>query len=240
MKDVVFFHGWLGTPDDWQGITSGLTGYRSSCPSLPVNRTWEAGVHGLARQLPPQAVLVGYSLGARLALGCALQAAVPLRGLVLISGTAGLPVSAQADRWRQDQQVAERLQQEPPQEFLIRWYHQPIFRSLTPELREQLVRERAQVDRPYQAALLRGYSVGRQPNLWSDLPSMRQPVLLIVGQHDAKFVAIAKEMQRALPQAWLRVIPQAGHAVHREHPQAVLATLQEFLSQLPLENLPDG
>jgi pimeloyl-ACP methyl ester carboxylesterase len=47
------------------------------------------------------------------------------------------------------------------------------------------------------------------------------PLVLVVGQRDQKFRAIAEEMAAAISGAELVVVPRAGHAVHVEAPQAV-------------------
>jgi pimeloyl-ACP methyl ester carboxylesterase len=50
-------------------------------------------------------------------------------------------------------------------------------------------------------------------------------VLLIVGERDHRFLAIAREMAVAIPAARVEVIPDAGHAAHLEQPDAVAAAI---------------
>jgi pimeloyl-ACP methyl ester carboxylesterase len=59
--------------------------------------------------------------------------------------------------------------------------------------------------------------------LWEHLPQLRIPVALVVGERDAKFRAIAGQMAELLPDATLHVVPDAGHAVQLEAPDAVAA-----------------
>ena len=63
------------------------------------------------------------------------------------------------------------------------------------------------------------------PSLWERLPELDVPVDLVVGERDAKFRAIAEKMAYALPHATVTVVPDAGHAVHLEAPDAVVAAL---------------
>jgi 2-succinyl-6-hydroxy-2,4-cyclohexadiene-1-carboxylate synthase len=47
------------------------------------------------------------------------------------------------------------------------------------------------------------------------------PVHLIVGETDAKFTAIAKDMQPLLQSGDVTVVPDVGHTVHLENPTVV-------------------
>jgi 2-succinyl-6-hydroxy-2,4-cyclohexadiene-1-carboxylate synthase len=229
MTELVFLHGWLGHPQDWQEIVEDLSEYQSRCPELPRAASWEAGIRELLPALADDHVLIGYSLGARLALGCALGSRSRLRGLVLISGTAGLPAPARTQRWQRDQRLAAELSSRDPVSFLTNWYRNSVFRGLDSTTQERLVREKLGLDFSYHADLLRAYSVGQQPRFWARLRSLRMPVLILVGERDAKFIAIGRRLHRRLPNARFRVIAKAGHAVHREQPGAVAHELREFL-----------
>jgi pimeloyl-ACP methyl ester carboxylesterase len=57
------------------------------------------------------------------------------------------------------------------------------------------------------------------------------PVQLIVGELDAKYVALGREMAAALPSARLAEVPCAGHAVHLEQPEAFAEIVDVFLKQ---------
>jgi 2-succinyl-6-hydroxy-2,4-cyclohexadiene-1-carboxylate synthase len=63
------------------------------------------------------------------------------------------------------------------------------------------------------------------------------PVLLIVGERDTKYVAIAERMHSLLPDAQLAIIPNAGHTVHLEQPTAFGAAVAEFLGQRVAESM---
>ena len=87
-----------------------------------------------------RAVVVGYSMGGRLALYFGLRYPERCSGLFLESASPGLSsVSEQAARRRADEEKAARLETENFEEFLQEWYRQPIFVSLTRE--EELLRK---------------------------------------------------------------------------------------------------
>jgi pimeloyl-ACP methyl ester carboxylesterase len=55
------------------------------------------------------------------------------------------------------------------------------------------------------------------------------PALVMAGERDAKFAAIARGMAARIPGAALRIVPEAGHAVPLERAGAFAAALDEFL-----------
>ena len=80
------------------------------------------------------------------------------------------------------------------------------------------------------AASLRLTGTGTQEPLWDDLPRLTMPVLFVVGEHDAKFTALAERMRdRWGGEARVEVIAGAGHACHVERPEAFLDVVVPFL-----------
>ena len=79
------------------------------------------------------------------------------------------------------------------------------------------------------AACLRGLGTGMQPSLWSALEHISVPTLLIAGHEDPKFVQTNERMLEALPAARLEVVPDAGHTVHLEQPDAWLRAVESFV-----------
>jgi 2-succinyl-6-hydroxy-2,4-cyclohexadiene-1-carboxylate synthase len=238
LTSVVFLHGLLGSPDEWNPLIQAL---ESELPkrawSLPLADDWQAGVQRLLDQLPNQYVLVGYSLGGRLALGAALAAPHRLRGLCLISSNPGLAPEERAARRRNDEQWARRMLQDAWPKFLEAWYRQPVFSSLDEATRAEWIRQKLTLDRPYHANLLRCYGIANQPDFWPTLSQIAVPTTVVVGQCDRKYVEIAEAMRRRAPRFELRIVPAAGHAVHRERPTALRAILQTLLDSLPSEHI---
>jgi pimeloyl-ACP methyl ester carboxylesterase len=79
---------------------------------------------------------------------------------------------------------------------------------------------------------LRGMGTGQQTPLWSRMPALKQPVLLIVGEHDERYRGIAERMHSLLPCAELAVVAEAGHTVHLDQPARFVSLVQSALSQL--------
>ena len=113
--------------------------------------------------------------------------------------------------------------------FLDGWLAGPLFASL-PEAaagREERLANTAEG----LAYALRRLGTGAQEPLWDRLGGLAPPVLLVAGEHDAKFAGIAREMAAAIgPSAEVALVPGAGHAVHLERPAATAALVEEFLA----------
>lgn len=70
-------------------------------------------------------------------------------------------------------------------------------------------------------------------NLWSRLPRLRPPLLLIWGAESDTFQApAARKIQRLLPTARVISVPETGHLVPLEQPETVRQLMDEFLSGL--------
>ena len=65
-----------------------------------------------------------------------------------------------------------------------------------------------------------------------DLSDLRAPALLIAGALDRAYCDHAEAMAARLPHAQTVVIPDAGHAVHLERPEAFSETVGEFLARV--------
>ena len=81
------------------------------------------------------------------------------------------------------------------------------------------------------ARSLRGAGAGVDPPLHDRLAGLAMPVLLVAGALDAKYVALAHEMAARMPQARVAIVPDAGHAVHLERPEAFAARVASFLRE---------
>jgi 2-succinyl-6-hydroxy-2,4-cyclohexadiene-1-carboxylate synthase len=176
------------------------------------------------------ATYLGYSMGARFVLHVALAHPDVVHGLVLVGGTAGIDdPDARADRRRADGATAERLEHDGLEAFLDAWLAQPLFAGLSgaAQFRE------ARADNTVEglADSLRQAGTGSQEPLWSRLPALAVPVLVIAGADDHKFSAEAERLTTCIgANATLELIADAGHAAHLERPVDFLAIVQPWLA----------
>jgi 2-succinyl-6-hydroxy-2,4-cyclohexadiene-1-carboxylate synthase len=175
---------------------------------------------------------LGYSMGGRIALAGAVRSPERISSLILESASPGLAGEGERRaRRRADEALAEGILRGGMEEFVDHWMGLPLFATqgkLPPKVRSHTRELKLQNAPEALAACLRGLGTGAQPSFWSDLPGVRIPVLLMAGEEDRKFTLVAERMAEELPDAELRVMPRAGHAIHLENPFAWLAAVRTF------------
>ena len=164
----------------------------------------EAQLDSVLTLLEQRPFLLGYSMGARLALHVAIREPALVRGLVLIGGTPGLPPGPErGERQRWDRQMAEDLRRLGTRTFMDRWATLPPMKSqgrhMDPEVYKAMVERRAAGDPETLAASMEGFGRGAMPDAWEALDTLDTPTLLVVGQEDARHLDIAREMDQRLP-----------------------------------------
>jgi 2-succinyl-6-hydroxy-2,4-cyclohexadiene-1-carboxylate synthase len=230
MIPLVALHGFLGAPDDWDFLRGKISGLELVCPPLPRSSYWNETISALAAEISEGSIVVGYSMGARLALGYALACPDRLGGLVLISGNPGIDDTERPQRWRRDMELADQLDSSDIRSFLRDWYRQAIFQGLTDGQIEELTVKRTGLNRSYQADLLRSNSIARQPNYWSRLADLNLPVLAIAGERDAKYSAIAQRIARETHYGRLEIVSNCGHIVLFEQPDVLINMIRSCIS----------
>jgi pimeloyl-ACP methyl ester carboxylesterase len=76
------------------------------------------------------------------------------------------------------------------------------------------------------ARALRVLSLGAMPDHRPALSALRMPVVLMAGELDEKFCAVASELACSIPRAHVERVPGAGHNVPLEAPTVVAAWLR--------------
>ena len=70
----------------------------------------------------------------------------------------------------------------------------------------------------------------QRPSLLGELPEVRAPTLVLVGEEDrSQPPARSRQIAAAIPGAELTVIPEAGHLSALEQPEAVTEVIRDFL-----------
>ena len=234
---LVAIHGFAQTGACWGPLPETLRahGFDVATPDLPGHG---ASPHPPLDLASAAAVLaaeggrasyLGYSFGARIALRLALDHPDRVERLVLVGGSPGLADPAErAARAESDGRLADEIEQRGVVAFVERWLAQPLFAGLP-----RWAHFEAERGRNRAAALagsLRLAGTGAQEPLWERLGHLAMPVLLISGEDDAKFTAIARDMAAGIgPRATRITITGAGHAAHLEQPDAFAAVLLAWL-----------
>ena len=184
-----------------------------------------------------QCFLVGYSMGGRLALYLAIHFSQYFYKVTLESASAGLRTDVErSDRLVKDQKLAaklENLEKDDFRLFLENWYQQSMFAALRSHSNfPQLLEQRLQNSPIELAKSLRYLSTGRQPSLWGKLLEIEIPLLLLVGELDAKFIQINQQMAQVCKFSQLEIIPNCGHNIHFENPNIFTKKIQIFLETI--------
>ncbi len=208
---LVFLHGILGTKKDWdevikqlpyQCLTFDLPGHGSS----PI----DFDLFGEMKKLPPFH-LVGYSMGGRIA----LQYPGKILSLTLISTHLGLKTDQEKlARLKKDHKTAEEILSMPIDEFLKRWYDQPLFKTLRSKI--DICEMRKEQNREGVAAALINYSLGKQPDY------SEKKAAYLIGEDDEAYRTLYQNTPHTL-------IPNAGHAAHLENPTQIAKEIHEHL-----------
>jgi len=229
-------HGFLGQPEDFAPLAAALAVAHPTLAVAPLPlwpdtalplAAWATRHRAAAR---PGDVLLGYSMGGRLALTSFLHPDSPHAALIAVAAhPGGLDANARAARLAHDRRWAERFLAAPWAPLVADWNAQAVFAGRTPPN----PRPEALADRPALAAALTHWSVAHQPDLRPLLAAERRPVLWVVGADDPRYTALAATLPRDNPQQRILVLPGAAHRVPWEAPDAFAAAVAAFLATLP-------
>jgi 2-succinyl-6-hydroxy-2,4-cyclohexadiene-1-carboxylate synthase len=173
--------------------------------------------------------LLGYSLGARVALHVVTGTDLALHHAVFIGVTAGIEdTEARARRRHADEATADELETTGDVErFLVGWLRGPLFGRLSSEEADRAERRRNSASGL--ASSLRLCGAGTQVPLWDRLSTLRCPVLALAGTDDARFAAHALRIAHQAPSAVASLVPGGGHAVHLSQPEQTWRIVHHWL-----------
>jgi 2-succinyl-6-hydroxy-2,4-cyclohexadiene-1-carboxylate synthase len=173
--------------------------------------------------------LLGYSLGARVALHVVTGTDLDLRHAVLIGATGGIEDSdTRTRRRRADEATADELETtDDVARFLDDWLRGPLFGRLSLETADRS--ERLRNSAAGLASSLRLCGTGTQVPLWDRLWTLRCPVLSMAGTDDSRFAAHALRIARQAPRGVASLVPGGGHAVHLAQPEQAWRIVEHWL-----------
>ncbi len=256
-EGILLLHGFTGGVSVWREhapvlarhatvVAVDLIGHgRSDAPEDPARYGMEQCVADLLAVLDhlglARVAVLGYSMGARVALHLAAAAPDRVSALILESGSPGLAAEEERRARRDsDEALAARIERDGVERFVDYWEALPLFatqRQAPPAVQIVQRQQRLSNSATGLANSLRGMGTGAQASLWDCLGELHTPTLLIVGALDDKFGAIGRAMAAALPRARLAIVPDAGHTVHLEQPAEFDLLVGDFLKALAPQSM---
>lgn len=242
---ILAFHGFMGSGADFDPLAVRLDvdfeapdmiGHGTNHSMNPVDYNSNVQVDYWIQRIPKGSILIGYSMGGRLALQLATRYPTHFAGLIVIGGTPGLRESGKIiKRVQWDASQAHRLLQDGIVPFVDYWQQLQIIstQSNIPfEIRGPMIERRLQQDPAMLALSMQHFGTGTMPSCWDDLEHLTMPTLLMVGEQDPKYQQIANEMMFYLPNAQLSIVPNAGHCAHLENLDWSANVIQFFVAEI--------
>jgi 2-succinyl-6-hydroxy-2,4-cyclohexadiene-1-carboxylate synthase len=225
---VLFIPGFMQRGDAWRPVAELLP---ERYPSTMLDHS-EHSFEGRLREIGESGadVLVGYSLGGRLALRAALRSPESVRALVLVGSTAGIEEGPlRVARAEADEKLASWIEAMPIEDIVGLWERQPLFADQPDALVDEQRPGRLSHDPRSLALLLRTAGQGVLEPVWHELRSLELPLLAIAGARDDGYTRAAKRIGSTAPNGRVAIVENAGHAPHLQRPDDVAALITEFL-----------
>ena len=233
---TALIHGFLGDPLVWDEVIAAWPSReRPVAVALPghgggpVRGSWDENLEAVAQQFGSADVVVGYSLGARVALG--LVASGRCNRGVLIGVNPGVAEAERASRREFDAAWARMLRSNGIVAFADAWAAQPLFATQKRVAPDKLAARRARrlkLDAEQLARSLEIMGLAAMPDYWKVISTHRERIALIAGADDTKYMAISQ----SLPSAYFEAIPGAGHDPTLEQPAALAAAIARAVAHL--------
>ncbi len=188
-KSLYFLHGFAGDVEDWNDVISFLPSFH--CIPLPY-----------PFEIPPKGILIGYSMGGRIALRSPLPK-------IIISGHPGLQTEEEKRaRSLSEQLWIQKLKTLSIPQFFKEWYDQSLFESLRNHPRFSSILERRLKKTPeLLISQIKNHSLTQQP-------SLHRNTIFIHGEYDTAYRDLYLRAK-----IHSHEILKAGHACHVENPE---------------------
>jgi pimeloyl-ACP methyl ester carboxylesterase len=238
---LILTHGYSSTSSMWQGQIAALSRHyklvlwdmrghgQSDYPENPAAYSEALTVADIAALLDAaggtgKAIVGGLSLGGYMSM--AFYRAHPERvtALLIIDTGPGFKKDDARDAWNKNaHETGNRFEREGL----------AVLKSAS--------RERATVNHRDASGLAhaaRGMLTQRDARVIESLPNIKVPSIVVVGADDKPFLAASDYMAAKIPGAIKVVIPDAGHAVNIDQPDAFMKAVLPFLNALPNRAIP--
>lgn len=243
--NIFFLHGFLGRPKDWDRTIDSLGGLRTIFP-VPVDymndprlnsevefSQWAKNFNEWVQKYPGRNVLVGYSLGGRLAMhSLELQPSL-WEHVFLLSANPGFDDESPGEicgfpdreaRWLKDSEWALLFKQAPWESLVKSWNNQPVFKGSVNEPE----RIESDYDRGLLELALTHWSLAVQKNMRPVLKEQARKISWLTGEMDIKFQDQALQLQSQIPEMNYVSVSRSSHRIPMDSAIFLAQALKAF------------
>ncbi len=218
-------HGFLGQPSDWGMFDFVDCALEIVHSELDFFSWCQLYIHSRVSFTSNKNILLGYSLGGRLAMHLLLSAPTLWDAAIFVSAHPGLKYEPdRAARFLNDQRWAKRFLEDPWDELMCAWNENSVFCGFP-----ELPRSEKNYDRKILAQQLTQWSLGNQEFLLDRLQQLSTPILYVAGENDTAYLKIAEKF-RAFSK--VSIISDSAHRVPWDQPEKFTTQINQFLMDL--------
>lgn len=224
---VLCFHGFWGSPKDFDFLKSKFPHLESvdvTSFSQMTLKEWSTFFKEQYFNNGP-VIMVGYSQGGRLILeglrNLSLAQQSLVEKVVLISTGVIFPDFTKDERekrWTHDQKWAQRFLSDPADQLQQDWNNQEVLKTSKSFEREKSLSPQ---ERTALAQCLTNWSQAVQTETASVVEKCLTKILFLVGERDSKYVTLATNIKKSLPNLNTVIIKGSGHRVLLDAPSSL-------------------
>jgi 2-succinyl-6-hydroxy-2,4-cyclohexadiene-1-carboxylate synthase len=233
---LALIHGFAGDSQAWDDVVVAGEVVRVELPGhrAPAVGSWDDALAAVHAQVAAVDVVIGYSLGARVALGLIATGRAPRA--ILIGCNPGLASAEErAARVASDAAWAALLRGRGIDAFAEAWEAQPLFATQARAPAARLAARRARrrsLDPEALARSLETMGLAAMPDYHDAIAAAAPRLHLIAGADDTRYVAIARELHARSTALGLDLIAESGHDPTLEQPEGLSRTIARALARL--------
>ena len=212
---IHYFHGLFDHPSSWES-------YQIEGQDCLFHNLYELDEEKLSSiKIGPEDVLVGYSLGGRVAIKLASMHQYKIKKLILMSSHLGLKDEERKSRREWEEEIINLMKSNPAQDFFRYWNSLPLFsdsQSYAPQSEDVYQKS---------ISLFQKNRLSEQKDYLDELMEIKDKVLYIFGYRDHKYSHLGWNLA-------LKGFKTSGiHADHRVHLHSdkILKILKKEISQ---------
>jgi pimeloyl-[acyl-carrier protein] methyl ester esterase len=231
VSDVVLLHGWGSTPGVFDELSRKLDPYTPHALPLPESGSLDAAALDVAARAPRQCAVIGWSLGAQIAIRWACTYPQQVTRLVLMAAT---PSFVQRDDWPHGvhaevfRAFSEELERDAPR--TLRRFAALQTRADTHAKRVTHALRAAEANVSDVARLVAGLRILSGTDLREQASTISVPALVIHGENDTLVPRAAAEfLSRTMPGARCEIVNGAAHAPFMSDAARVSSRIADFL-----------